>query len=104
MALMMTGNRIVGPQARNKLIKETNFDKIHIKRFPFKPFDLRWCYLANVRPLFSEPSPDLIDQAQIQGNDFFIMRDTADKDKEGPPLAMAPLSHPLIFSPVIPRQ
>ena len=89
-ALMMTGNRIVGPAARKKLQREAHFEGTRIKRFPFKPFDLRWCYLANIRPLFSEPSPDLIDQAEIAGNQFFITRDTADKGNEGPPLAMAP--------------
>ena len=89
-SLMMTGNRIVGPDARRKLLKEAQFDRKFIKRFSFKPFDLRWCYLANIRPLFSEPSPDLLDQAAITGNQFFITRDTADKGDEGPPLALSP--------------
>ena len=90
-ALMMTGNRIVGPEARKKLQKEAQFEAGKIKRFPFKPFDVRWCYLANIRPLFSEPSPDLLDQAEISGNQFFVTRDTADKNIEGPPLLLSPL-------------
>lgn len=83
--LMMTGNRIEGPSARKKIQKEHAFKSDRIVRYPFKPFDSRWCYLDNLRPLFSEPSPDLLRQAG-NGNLFFITRDTADKDPEGAPL------------------
>lgn len=83
-SLLMTGNRIVGPQARKKLQKEHAFDKDCVVRYPFKPFDVRWAYLANIRPLFSEPSPHLLSQ-RFLGNGFFISRDTADKTPEGPP-------------------
>ena len=47
-------------------------------------FDVRWGYLANIRPLFSEPSPQLLKQ-RFAENAFFITRDTADKSPEGPP-------------------
>ncbi len=89
-SLMMTGNRIVGPEARAKILSEKSFDKDRITRYPFKPFDVRWCYLDNIRPLFSEPSPRLIAQA-FPGNAFFITRDTADKDTEGPPFLFSPV-------------
>ena len=84
-SLMMTGNRIVGPDARRKLLAETGFDQRHIVRLPWKPFDTRWCYLANIRPLFSEPSPDLIANAALAQQAFFITRDDADTPNEGPP-------------------
>ncbi|MGD0770388.1 MAG: type ISP restriction/modification enzyme [Tepidisphaeraceae bacterium] len=83
-SLMMTGNRIVGPEARRKLLSEHEFDPKIIVRYPFKVFDVRWAYLANIRPLFSEPSPQLLAQ-RFPGNAFFISRDTADKVPEGPP-------------------
>ena len=86
-SLMMTGNRINGPKARRKILKEASFDKAYIKPFLLKPFDQRWCYLANIRPLFSEPSPDLLDQSAIVGNRFLVTRDTADKADEGPPIS-----------------
>ena len=88
-ALMMTGNRIVGPEARVKLLNESIYDKSRIVRYPFKPFDIRFCYLDNIRPLFSEPSPQLLNQ-RFPGNAFFITRDTADKDPEGPPFFFSP--------------
>ncbi|MBN2580185.1 MAG: N-6 DNA methylase [Pirellulales bacterium] len=83
-SLMMTGNRIVGPKAREKLLKEHRFSRTHLARYPFKAFDIRWSYLANIRPLFSEPSPQLLKQ-RFAENAFFITRDTADKSPEGPP-------------------
>jgi hypothetical protein len=89
-SLMMTGNRIVGPDARRKLLKEHTFDRSRIVRYPFKVFDVRWAYLANIRPLFSEPSPDLLQQ-RFEGNRFLITRDTADKRTEGPPFLCAPV-------------
>ncbi len=89
-SLMMTGNRIVGPEARKKVLNEFSYDESRIVRYPFKPYDIRWCYLENLRPLFSEPSPQLLEQ-RFKGNHFFITRDTADKDVEGSPFYFSPL-------------
>ena len=89
-SLMMTGNRIVGPEARKKVLNEFSLDESRIVRYPFKPYDIRWCYLENLRPLFSEPSPQLLEQ-RFKGNSFFITRDTADKDIEGSPFYFSPL-------------
>ena len=88
-SLMMTGNRIVGPKARDKILREFKFDPSVIVRYPFKVFDVRWCYLENLRPLFSEPSPRLLAQRSISGNLYFITRDTADKSPEGPPFLVS---------------
>jgi hypothetical protein len=90
-SLMMTGNRIVGPKARQKLLKEFTYDSNVIVRYPFKPFDIRWCYLENLRPLFSEPSPQLLAQRAVPANAFFVTRVTADKDPEGTPFCLSPL-------------
>ncbi len=89
-SLMMTGNRIVGPEARKKLLNETKFNESKIVRYPFKPFDIRWCYLDNIRPIFSEASPRLLAQ-RIDGNAFFITRDVADKSAEGAPFFFSKL-------------
>ncbi|HMS39658.1 MAG TPA: N-6 DNA methylase [Pyrinomonadaceae bacterium] len=83
-SLMMTGNRIIGPEAREKILNEFTFDESRIVHYPFKPFDVRFCYLENLRPLFSEPSPQLLQQ-RFEGNAFLISRDTADKTPEGMP-------------------
>jgi hypothetical protein len=89
-SLMMTGNRIVGPDARKKILEDFIFDPSKIVPYPFKPFDFRWCYLENLRPLFSEPSPQLLQQ-RLEGNAFFITRDSADKKLEGVPFYMSSL-------------
>ncbi|WP_291431068.1 N-6 DNA methylase, partial [Deinococcus sp.] len=81
--LMMTGNRINGADARRKLLAEHTFDPANVVRYPFKPFDVRNAYLANIRPLFSEPSPQLL--AQRTGNEFLITRDSASNADEGRP-------------------
>ena len=83
-SLMMTGNRIVGPEARKKILKEFSFNPDVIVRYPFKPFDTRWCYLENLRPLFSEPSPQLLSQ-RFRGNAFLIVRETGVKEPTSPP-------------------
>ncbi len=90
-SLMMTGNRIIGPEARAKIMKGFRYDENCIVRYPFKPFDIRWCYLENLRPLFSEPSPQLLKQRSVPNNAFFLTRDTADKKTEGPPFLFARL-------------
>jgi len=90
-SLMMTGNRIVGPEARRKILSNFHFNDSRITPYPFKPFDTRWCYLENLRPLFSEPSPDLLDHRHAPNNAFFITRDTADKSGEGPPFLFSRL-------------
>jgi len=114
-SLMMTGNRIVGPKARTKVTKDFSFDEARIVKYPFKPFDVRWCYLENMRPLFSEPSPELIRQG-FEGNAFLIARDTADKAVEGPPIFLSPKicdydfisgharHFPVLFRPGEPKQ
>jgi hypothetical protein len=89
-ALMMTGNRIVGPEARTKILNGFAYDESRIVQYPFKPLDIRWCYLENLRPLFSEPSPQLLQQ-RFSGNAFLITRDTADKAIEGAPFYFSSL-------------
>lgn len=61
-SLMMTGNRIVGPVARERIKSKFHYEEDRIVRYPFKPYDIRYCYLENLRPLFSEPSPQLLSQ------------------------------------------
>lgn len=89
--LMMNGNRINGSLARKKILREHSFSSSSIVSYPFKPFDIRTCYLENLRPLFSEPSPDLIVAGKTPNVRFFITRDTADKDIEGSPFLMSNL-------------
>lgn len=68
------------------LAAKLEFQESNIRPYCFKPFDTRLVYLdPKMAPLFSRPSPELIEHAKIEGNTFFITRDTADKSPEGPP-------------------
>lgn len=72
-------------------LKGGSFDASKIVTYPFKPFDIRIAYLdAGIAPLFSRPAPQLLNQ-RFSGNRFFITRDTADKDPEGPPFFFSPV-------------
>lgn len=72
-------------------LKGRRFDASRIVTYPFKPFDIRIAYLdPDIAPLFSRPAPLLLNQ-RFSGNRFFITRDTADKDPEGPPFFFSPV-------------
>ncbi len=84
-ALLMVGNGINGPKDREALIVRRRFDASRIKRYPWKPFDIRFCYLDDIAPLFSRPNVPLQRLAEVPGQAFFISRDDADTPDEGPP-------------------
>jgi hypothetical protein len=72
-------------------LKGRSFDAANIVSYPFKPYDIRLAYLApDIAPLFSRPAPQLLNQ-RFPGNTFFITRDTADKNPEGPPFFFSPV-------------
>jgi hypothetical protein len=72
-------------ETRKALMGKAVYRRSNIVRYPFKPFDMRIAYLdATLQPLFSRPSPHLLNQ-RFPGNAYFISRDTADKTPEGPP-------------------
>jgi len=72
-------------------LKGRSFDLSSIVTYPFKPFDMRIAYLdPDIAPLFSRPAPQLLNQ-RFSNNRFFITRDTAEKDPEGPPFFFSPV-------------
>ncbi|HXP62423.1 MAG TPA: type ISP restriction/modification enzyme, partial [Dongiaceae bacterium] len=90
-AFMKSSGEFDAKKARAALKGFASFRPEKIVRYPFKPFDLRLAYLdADIQPLFSRPSPELLQQ-RFKGNSFFITRDTADKDLEGAPFYFSPL-------------
>jgi hypothetical protein len=88
---MKSSGEFDAKKARSALKGEVDYKPSVIVRYPFKPFDVRLAYLdADIQPLFSRPSPELLQQ-RFKGNSFFITRDTADKDIEGSPFYFSPL-------------
>jgi hypothetical protein len=90
---MQNAGEFKAEQARKKILnRKTLYSAANIAPYPFKPFDLRCAYLDNmIAPLFSRPGPDLLAASKTPGVRFFITRDTADKDNEGPPFLMSNL-------------
>ena len=90
-AFMQSSGEYDATEARSRLKGKVKYKPECIAQYPFKPMDLRLAYLdAEIQPLFSRPSPQLLLQ-RFEGNSFFITRDTADKDPEGPPFFFSPL-------------
>jgi hypothetical protein len=90
-AFMKSAGEFDAIKARAALKGEVDYKPQAVVRYPFKPFDIRLAYLdADIQPLFSRPSPELLQQ-RFKGNNFFITRDTADKDIEGSPFFYSPL-------------
>ena len=80
---MLSSGEFRAIQTRNVLKGKVKYQPRNIVRYPFKPFDVRAAYLdPAIQPLFSRPSPQLLAQS-LQGNAFFLTRDTADKSPEG---------------------
>src|SRR5439155_9084942 len=87
---MKSSGEFDAKKTRSALKGEIIYNPQAIVHYPFKPFDIRVAYLdAGIQPLFSRPSPELLQQRFI-GNSFFITRDTADKDIEGSPFYLSP--------------
>ncbi|MBD2182621.1 type ISP restriction/modification enzyme [Aerosakkonema funiforme] len=83
---MKSSGEFKAEATRAKLKGKISYDSSKIVPYPFKPFDLRLAYLdADIQPLFSRPSPDLLAMQKIPQNCFVITRDTADRNFEGSP-------------------
>ncbi|MBO1347249.1 MAG: N-6 DNA methylase [Hormoscilla sp. GUM202] len=75
--------------ARRKLLLAEQFDRLRLKRYALRPFDIRWCYYTGVRPVWNEPRPSLWKQCW-PGNQFLLTRFNASKDNEGVPFYFTP--------------
>jgi hypothetical protein len=71
--------------ARTKLIREGGLAAGRFTQIALHPFDQRWCFHTNVRPLWNEPRPR-IEAEQGAGNTFIATRTQARKSDEGFPV------------------
>jgi len=85
--LMRSSGEFKAEKARRDILaNRVRFDATKIIRYTEKPMDVRVAYLdPQLQPLFSRPSPQLVDTAMISDNAFILSRDTADTSPEGPP-------------------
>ena len=83
---MKSSGEFESVSARQGLAGKIEFNEERIQPYLFKPMDSRLAYLdASLHPLFSRPSPELLNQ-QMAGNYFFVTRDRADAVPEGIPV------------------
>ncbi len=95
-AYQKLGYGLVKPQARfdpkltrRKVLLSTSFDKRRLLRYALRPFETRWCYYSEIRPIWNESRPFLWKQCW-EGNKFLITRFKAAKDDEGTPFYFTP--------------
>lgn len=110
--LVMIGNGINGPRDRAILKQRVQFEPNRITPYPWKPFDIRFCYLDDIAPLFSRPNVPLQKLTSLPGQSFFVTRDDADTPDEGPPTSIVKhicdydflRGHARLFPTVVPAQ
>jgi hypothetical protein len=71
-----------GNKVRKRLIQASSFQENRIKRYLFRPFDLRWCYYEPLAGLWHRASPKRAQQV-FPGNLFLISRPSAKAKTEG---------------------
>ena len=71
--------------ARTNLIREGGLAAGRFAQIALHPFDHRWCFHTNVRPVWNEPRPRVEAQQRI-GNTFIATRTQARKADEGFPV------------------
>ena len=90
--------------ARRRLLRDEAFSDAALRRIVLLPFEIRWAYHTNVRPLWNEPRPELTARV-FPGNGFVVTRVRSRRPEEGLPIFFTPLlsgyhlldpnSHPL---------
>lgn len=70
-------------KARSRAL-DAGFQPDHLVRYAVRPFDTRWCYYTDHRPIWNEPRPALWQQ-QITGNRFLATRPAGVANPEGFP-------------------
>ncbi len=72
---------------RTKVLASESFDQARIQRYALYPFDRRWCYHSNVRPLWNRSRPALASQSW-EGNTYFVARMLAERPNERIPVTV----------------
>jgi len=69
------------PESARTRLLHAGPNAVSIKRYAFQPLDTRWCAWAAVRPLWNEPRPDLVREADGR-NPLFVTRMIAERPHE----------------------
>ena len=67
---------------------DAGFRSEQIVRYAVRPFDTRWCYYSDERPIWNEPRPTLWAQC-FKGNSFLLTRMRCTASPEGFPISFS---------------
>jgi hypothetical protein len=83
--LTLDAARFDAKKAREKALEQADFQEQRLRRYILRPFELQWCYWSEIRPLWNEPRPSLV-QHHHPGNAFFVSRPAGVAEPEGYPV------------------
>ena len=72
-------------ETRRRLLLQHTFSEQGLVRVVLTPFEIRWVYHTNIRPLWNEPRPELAARA-FPGNGFIATRFRSRRPEEGLPV------------------
>ena len=84
-ALAMDAARYKAKETRTKALAVGTFDDKQIVRYLVRPFDVRYAYFTEIRPIWNESRPQLWTQFS-GGNQFVMSRRSGVANPEGPPM------------------
>jgi len=77
--------RFDAKKARDKILKlQEKFNQKMLLRYLLRPYEVKWCYYTQIRPLWNESRPSLFIH-QFQGNSFLVSRPAGVATPEGIP-------------------
>lgn len=76
--------RFDAKKTREKVLSNSSFQPERLLRYSLRPFDTRWCYYSEIRPLWNEPRPTLWKHFNDDSL-FLLTRFSASKTPEGVP-------------------
>lgn len=78
---VVDGGRFKASEVRQKFLSSERFREENIVKYALYPFDTRWAYHSNTRPLWNEPRPALF-QSYGGGNSYFVTRAFSERPDE----------------------
>jgi hypothetical protein len=91
-AFKLLGNQLAekaarfDPEKTRKRLQHEGFKEAQVVRYCARPFDQRFAYFSDVRPLWNEPRPQLWKVVNITDNEFLASRPAGVANPEGIPM------------------
>jgi hypothetical protein len=82
--------RFNAEDARKRVLRVARYTDEALRRLAMYPFEIRWAYHTDSRPLWNEPRPELAARV-FAGNGFVVTRLRSRRPEEGFPLFWTPL-------------